>query len=328
MYKIVVLDDRSSQRCEEEKKVLAPLNAELHIHNFMEECDESVAVLMDADAVLVHLCPITARSIEAMTKCKIIARYGVGTDNVDIATASAKGVWVTNVPSAAAEEVAVHCLAMLLACTRALIRGDKAVRAGEWNTAGTYEIHRLSGRKLGLIGFGATARQLAARAQSFSFGEILVYDPHVDATLMRRMGVKKVNTVEELYAVADYISLHLPATAETRGMINKTSLALMKRGVIIINTARGSLIKEADLVEALNSGHVAAAGLDVFEQEPINKDNPLLTMNNVVLSDHSSYYSVEAEQEIKSQAAGNILRVLTGQTPDHPVNKPGASCAL
>lgn len=328
MYKIVVLDDRSSQRYEEERKVLAPLNIELVIHNFTEECDESVAAVMDADAVLVHLCPVKARSIGAMTKCKIIARYGVGTDNIDIEAASAKGVWVTTVPSAAAEEVAVHCLAMLLACARTLLRGDKAVRAGKWNTAGTYEIHRLSGRKLGLIGFGATARQLSARAHSFSFGEILAYDPHIDATVMRRMGVKKVNTVEEIYAVADYISLHLPATSETRSMINKTSLALMKKGVIIINTARGSLIKEADLIDALKSGQVASAGLDVFEQEPINSDNPLLEMNNVVLSDHSSYYSIEAEQEMKRQAAGNILRVLTGQAPDHPVNKPGLSCPL
>ncbi|NIZ19249.1 C-terminal binding protein [Entomospira culicis] len=321
MFKIAVVGDRSNNNHEEERKIFSALQVEFLVYNFTLETDENIAYFKDVDAILAYQTTISKKTIDQLTKCKIIARYGVGTDAIDIEAATAKGIWVTSVPVAAVEEVATHSLAMLLALARNLLYIDKQVRLGRWNTAGERAVHRMSGRRMGFVGFGATAKQLAARLQSFGLAELLMYDPHVDANTARRLGVKKVDTIEQLLPMCDYLSLHLPSTSETRGMINTKTIAMMKDGVILINTARGSLINESDLVEALRSDKIAGAGLDVFAMEPLNPDSALLTLENVILSDHCAYYSVESESEAKRVAAGNVLRVLTGQQPDTPVNQ-------
>jgi D-3-phosphoglycerate dehydrogenase / 2-oxoglutarate reductase len=321
MFKIAVVDDRTNKRHEEEQKILSALQVEFHVFNFNSESPESIAAIADADALLVNLTPITKITIDKLTKCKIIARYGVGTDSIDIEAATAKGIWVTSVPSAALEEVATHCMAMLLSLSRNLFHTNAQVRLGRWNVSGERPVHRMSGKKMGFIGFGATAKQLAARLQSFGFSEMISFDPFVDVATMRRFGVKKADTLEKLLPYCDYISLHVPSTPETRGIINATTIAQMKDGVILINTSRGSLIDEPALIEALQRGKIAAAGLDVFAHEPIAKDNPLLSMDNVILTDHSAYYSIDAESEAKRVVAENVLRVLTGQAPDTPVNR-------
>ncbi|NIZ40171.1 C-terminal binding protein [Entomospira entomophila] len=327
MFKVVVVDDRTNRRHEEEKRVLSSLDVDFQVFNLTEESEDFISSIADADALLVNLTPITRTTIEQLSNCKIIARYGVGTDNIDIEAATEKGIWVTSVPNAAVEEVAIHSLAMMLSLNRHLFYIDKQVRAGRWNIAGERPVHRISGRKIGFIGFGATARQLAARLQNFGVSEMLMHDPYVDQALARRFGVKKVNELSELLSHVDYLSLHVPSTPKTRHIINSASINMMKDGVIIINTSRGSLIDEKALIVALESGKIAGAGLDVFEKEPIDQDNPLLKMDNVILTDHCAYYSADAESEAKRVVAENVLRVLTGQCPDTPVNMVESSCA-
>ncbi|NIZ47320.1 C-terminal binding protein [Entomospira nematocerorum] len=327
MFKVVVVDDRTNRRHEEEKRVLSSLDVDFQVFNLTEESEDFISSISDADALLVNLTPITRTTIEQLTKCKIIARYGVGTDNIDIDAATEKKIWVTSVPNAAVEEVAIHSLAMMLSLNRHLFYTDKQVRAGRWNIAGERPVHRISGRKVGLVGFGATARQLAARLQNFGISEMFMYDPYVDQALARRFGVKKVDQLVDLLPHVDYISLHVPSTQETKYIINHDTISMMKDGVILINTSRGSLIDEKALISALESGKIAGAGLDVFEKEPIELDNPLLKMDNVILSDHCAYYSVDAESEAKRVVAENVLRVLTGQCPDTPVNMVDNTCA-
>lgn len=321
MFKVIVVDDRTNGRHEEEKKILSDLQIDFKVFGFSSETEAFISTIADADALLVNLTPITKKTIDKLFKCKIIARYGVGTDNIDIEAASAKRIWVTSVPNAAVEEVATHCMGMLLALSRNLFYLDSQVRRGKWNIASERSVERISGKRMGFVGFGTTAKQFAARLQGFGLSEILAYDPFVDVTEMRRLGVKKVNTLESMLPSCDYVSLHIPASNETRGIINDRVIQLMKDGVIFINTARGSLVEESALIRALRNGKIKGAGLDVFALEPPSKESPLLEMENVILSDHSAYYSIESENEAKRVVARNVLRVLTGQVPDTPVNK-------
>ena len=315
--RIVVTDDRFGWM-DEEQVVLAGLEAELVIAKCVTE-DEVIAACRTADAVLLNQAPMPRRVVEALGNCKVISRYGIGYDNVDAAAAAERGIWVTNVPGYCTEEVAEHALGMLLCCVRRIPFKDRGVRTGGWNL--NQPIRRMSGRTLGIIGFGATGKAFWEKVQGFGFSRILINDPRIEDKLLPGM-FGEAASFDDLIERSDFISLHVPLKPETRHFINAAVLARMKRGVIIINVSRGPIIDEAALCAALENGKVSSAGLDVFEREPLPSTSPLLALENVILSDHSAYYSQEAVSILKTRTAMNAREVLEGKRPKTAVNKP------
>ena len=317
-YRVIVTDDRYGVYREEEE-VLRPLGAELVVMNLENE-EEARAALKEADGILVNLFTLSAPVIMSLKKCRVISRYGVGYDNVDVRAATRAGIWVARVPDYAFEDVSDHAAALLLACERKLTHRDRRLRGGGWNLGEEQPSHRVRGKTLGFVGFGGIARVLHRKLSGFGLAGVLVYDPFLDPEQIRQAGADPVE-LGRLLAESDYISIHAPLSEETRGLIGKEELALMKSSAILINTARGPLVDEAALTEALREGRLHYAGLDVFQNEPLPADSPLLQLDNVILSDHAGWYSVESMAELKTKAARNIAAVLEGGEPVYPVNK-------
>jgi D-3-phosphoglycerate dehydrogenase len=315
--KIVISDDRFGHN-EEEKLAFQDSDAELVIADCHTE-DDLIRECRDADAVLLNQAPMTAKVIQALEKCKVISRYGIGYDNVDIFAAEQKSIWVTNVPSYCTEEVAEHALGMLLCCVRRIPFKDRGVRDGKWNL--NQPIRRMSGRTMGIIGFGSTGRAFWEKIQGFGFKRILINDTYIEQKLLPGM-FGEAASFEKVISESDFISLHVPLNENTRHLINQQTISLMKDGVVLINISRGPVIDEAALIDALQSGKVSSAGLDVFEKEPLSADNPLLSFDNVILTDHSAYYSQEAVSELKMRTALNARDVLEGKVPKYAVNNP------
>jgi D-3-phosphoglycerate dehydrogenase len=320
--RVVISDDRFGW-IDEEKTVLAGLGAELVVADCHNE-DEVISACAGADAVLLNQAPMPRRVVESLRHCKVISRYGIGYDNVDIQAAAERGIWVTNVPGYCTEEVAEHALGMLLCCARRIPFKDRGVRAGGWNL--NQPIRRMSGCTLGIIGFGSTGRAFLEKVQGFGFKHILIADPRIKDKLLANKLLPgmpaEAASFDQVISQSDFISLHVPLRPDTRHIINTASIAGMKSGVILINTARGPVIDENALVDALRSGQVGAAGLDVFEREPLPSDSPLLTLDNVILTDHSAYYSQEAVSILKTRTAANAREVLEGLSPRCAVNSP------
>ena len=315
--KIVITDDRFGSN-DEEAAIFSHAPVELIIADCHTE-EDVIEACKDADAILLNQAPMTAEVIQTLYKCKVISRYGIGYDNVDVLAAEKQGIWVTNVPGYCTEEVAEHALGLLLSCIRAIPAKDRGVRSGKWNS--NYPIRRMTGSTLGIVGFGATGRALWERVQGFGLGQILINDTHIERKLLPGM-FGKAASFEELIRESDFISLHIPLNERTRQCINREAFLCMKAHAVLINTSRGGVINEAALIEALRYGIIAGAGLDVFEREPLGKDHPFLTMDNVVLTDHSAYYSLESVSELKTRTAKNALDVLEGRIPRTPVNRP------
>lgn len=315
--KIVISDDRFGHN-EEELLAFRDMPSELVIAGCNTE-DDVICACKDADAVLLNQAPMSAKVIGALEKCKVISRYGIGYDNVDIKAAERKGIWVTNVPGYCTEEVAEHALGMLLCCVRRIPFKDRSVREGKWNL--NQPIRRMSGRTLGIIGFGSTGRAFWEKVQGFGFKRILINDPCIEKKLLPGM-FGEAASFEKVIAESDFISLHVPLKDATRHLIDRRTISLMKNGVIIINISRGSVIDEAALFDALTSGKIASAGLDVFEKEPLAQDHPFLSLDNVILSDHSAYYSEESVSELKMRTAINARDILEGKIPKTAVNCP------
>jgi D-3-phosphoglycerate dehydrogenase len=270
--------------------------------------------------VLLNLARLDAAAIGRLKRCKVISRYGVGYDNVDVEAATRAGIWVANVQHYAKEDVSDHALALLLACARRVTERDRAIRRGEWNTTARLKGYRLAGKTLGLIGYGDIARCLHRKVSGFGLARVLVSDPFVDESAVRAAGAEPV-TLERLLAESDMISVHAPLAPSTRGMIGAPQLASLKPGAILVNTSRGPLIDEAAIAAALRDGKLACAGLDVFEQEPLPAASPLKSLENVVLTDHVGWYTEESIVELKTGAARNVAEVLAGRPPVYPINK-------
>ena len=316
-FTVAVTDDRYGAYAEE-KAVLGEVGAELVVNDFKGE-DEAIAGLAAADGVLVNLFPMSARLIASLGRCRVLSRYGVGYDNVDVAAATAKGIWVARVPDYSIEDVSDQALALLLACVRGVAYKDRGVRAGRWNMHKEVPTRRIAGRTLGLVGYGAIARCLHRKTSGLGLARVLAYDPYVDAAALKQAGAEPA-TLERLLGEADFISVHVPLTPETRGMIGAPRLGLMKPTTILVNTSRGPVLDERAVAAALAGRRIAAAGLDVFETEPLPADSPLRALENVVLSDHAGWYSEESVPELKTKAARNVAAVLSGGRPVYPVN--------
>ena len=316
-YLVVVTDDRFGSY-KEEIGVLNELDVELKIFNCNTE-QEVIEAVKDADGVLANLAPITRRVIEGMNRCKVISRYGVGYDNVDIEAATERGIWIARVPDYSFEDVSDHALALLMGAVRKIPYKDRKIREGKWNIRKEQPIHRIKERTLGLIGYGAIARAFHRKVSGLGLGRVLVYDPFVEEDVITGVGAKKVSFKQILHD-SDFISIHVPLTKETFHMLGKREFEQMKSNVILINTSRGSVIDEEALIEALESGKIGYACLDVFETEPLPDDHPLKKLDNVILTDHTGYYSEESLVELKIKAARNIVEVLKGNKPTYPVN--------
>lgn len=314
----VAVTDHGFPNLNIEKEMLAKTDAVIHEFQCKTE-DDVIAATNHADAILTQWAPITSKVIERLDRCKIIVRYGIGVDNVDLQAAGKRGIPVVNIPDYALDEVADHAMALLLASIRKIPQVMSQIQAGVWVTNPCRPMYSLGGRTLGLAGFGNIARKVAVRAQAFGM-RVAAYDPFVPNEAWAAANVSRVEWTE-LLRHSDFISVHLPLTDDTRQLFNRDSFQLMKNGAFLVNTSRGGVIQTDDLIEALQSGKLAGAGLDVLETEPIASNSPLLSMPSVILTSHCAWYTEDALDRLKQFAAAEIVRVLSGGSPKHVANR-------
>lgn len=300
-----------------EEEVLGAIGASVVSSQCRTET-EVADLCAQADAVLTQWAPVTAAAIERMERCRVIVRYGIGVDKVDLDAARARGIPVVNVPDYAIEEVADHTLALLLASVRKIPQVVTRVRQGEWNIAPCRPIIGLQGKRLGVAGFGNIARAVVKRAQAFGV-EAIGYDPYVGEEAFRERGVRKVDW-EELLTESDLLSVHLPLNAATRHLLGDEAFAKMKPSAFLVNTSRGGVIDSASLERAVREGRLAGAALDVLEEEPIAPDSPLLKLEQVLITSHCAWYSESSLVRLQHYAALEVKRVLEGGKPLHIVN--------
>jgi D-3-phosphoglycerate dehydrogenase len=309
-------------------ELLTKLRAEVE-KTFCTTEDELISACSEADAVIalgIRITPgyiFSLKVIENLNKCRLIALTGIGYDNVDIAAATEKGICVANVPYYCLEEVSDHAMALILACARKFYQLLPDIKSGKWNTQADYlsalkPLHRLSGQTLGLIGFGNIARTLVPKAKAFGF-RIIAYSPHVPSILFETFKVESVK-LDQLLEESDFVSMHTNLTPETKHMMGLEQFKRMKPTAYFINTARGELVDERALYTALSEGLIAGAGLDVLESEPPSRDNPLLELNNVLITGHFAYYSEESREELFRWPWEEVARVLQGEWPQGLVN--------
>jgi D-3-phosphoglycerate dehydrogenase len=278
-----------------------------------------IAAARDADAVINTYAKLPAEVLRGLAKCRIVARTGIGVDTVDMPTATALGIIVTNVPDYCIDEVSDHALALILSLTRKVVSATAAVRAGGWGVKLAVPIARHRGRTLGLVGFGKIPQALVPKAQALGF-QVIAFDPYIPPEGGAPLGVRMVD-FQALLSESDVVSIHAPLTDETKGLFGDREFGRMKAGAFLINTSRGPLIQGAALVRALESGRLAGAGLDVLDVEPPPPGSPLLQMPNVALTPHIGYYSEESQIELQTKAAQEVRRVLTGESPRNVVNR-------
>jgi D-3-phosphoglycerate dehydrogenase len=276
-----------------------------------------VATAREADALLVTYAKITGPMIREMKKCRIISRFGIGVDNVDIEAATNAGIVVTKVPDYCIDEVSDHTMALLLSLVRKIPFASARAHAGRWEMPAVTPIHRLRGTVLGLVGFGRIPQLVAPKAKAFGM-RVVASDPYVPQSVMEQAGVSKVEFAE-LLKISDYVSIHSPLLPETHHLFSTAVFNQMKPGALIVNTSRGPVVDEAALAAALDARQIAGAALDVLEQEP-PLNSPLFGRDNVILTPHTSFYSVESLEELQTKAAEEVVRVLSGQPPRNPVN--------
>jgi len=274
----------------------------------------------DADVVMVQSVRrlLTRPVIEGLTKCRCAIRLGIGYDSVDVAAATDQGILVCNVPDYCVDDVADHALALLMGSVRHIARQDRWIRAGRWDRTGARPARRMKGCTMGLVAFGRIARALAERVSGFGM-TLLAYDPYLDAETTARYGAQKVR-LDELLQRADFISVHCPLTDETHHLLSTREFSLMKEGVFVVNTSRGPVIDEAALVEALRSGKVWGAGLDVFEHEPLPTDSPLREFDNVTFTPHVGANSEESVADLYRTGCQIAIDVYNGRWPPGVVN--------
>jgi len=313
---LVAVTDSVFPNLDAARKVVSRVAAELRLAK-APTAEAIVEVARDADAVLTTYAKVTTEIIGQLTQCRIISRFGIGVDNVDIATATRKGIVVTKVPDYCIDEVSDHAMALLLAIVRKIPFANARVQAGEWQMPSVVPIHRLRGTVLGLVGFGRIPQLLAPKAQAFGL-RVIASDPYVPEEVMSRAGVKRVEFAE-LVKAADYISIHAPLMPETNHLFNAAVFSQMKPTAYLVNTARGSVVDEVALAAALDKGQLAGAALDVVEKEPPS-GSPLLGRDNVILTPHTGFYSEESLAELQTKAAEEVVRVLSGEAPRNPVN--------
>jgi D-3-phosphoglycerate dehydrogenase / 2-oxoglutarate reductase len=316
---VVFTDPRLHQPSQEQVARLEDLGVEFIQH----DCRTAVEVqtlAAHANVLLVAAAPVSCEVIMGLNGCRLIAKTGTGYDNIDVEAAGKAGIPVVNVPEFCTAEVADHTLGLLLDCVRRISWSDKRVREGIWDPSAILTASRLEGKTLGLAGFGKIGRAVATRAAGFGLW-VDVFDPYLDPESLWREAIEMRHSLDELLVGSDFVSLHLPLTDSTSGLLGERELRLMKPTAILINCARGKLVDEDALTRALTEGWIAGAGLDVLHTEPPDHDHPLLSLPNVVLTPHSAALSVDAIENMYDQVIGEISRVLSGHPPVNVVNE-------
>ena len=313
---VIAVTDSPFPSLDPAKAALQRVDPELRIAK-SPSADDILAVARDADAILVTYAKLPGELLRQLTRCKAIGRFGLGVDNIDIKSAAELGIMVTYVPDYCMHEVSDHAMALLLALARKIPLSNKLVQAGRWEMPAVVPIHRLAGRVLGLVGFGNIPRALTPKAKAFGL-RVVTHDPYVSPEVLAAAGVEAV-TFDRLLDISDFVSIHAPLMPATRGLFNAETFRKMKRGAALINTARGPLVDEDALVAALDSGQLGAAALDVVAVEPLPKDAKLIGRDNVILTPHTGFYSVEALDELQTKCAADVARVLSGEKPIYPV---------
>ncbi len=315
--KKALITDYTWPSIDPEEKILEAAGVEVvAAPDSSEETLRSLAV--DVDAIMFCFAQVPASVLRAAEKCVVASRFGIGVDNIDQAVCTELGIVVTNIPDYSLEEVADHVMAVILAFNRHLIPLNESVRAAGWGTLGLpMHSRRLSTTTIGIVGMGRIGRTLTTRALAFGM-RVLASDPLL--TEENRPDGVEIATFERLLAESDFVSLHTPLIPETSGLIDRDALAAMKPTAFLVNAARGPLIDDEALVEALQSGEIAGAALDVTPVEPLPRDHPLTTMDNVILTPHTAFHSLESLNELEVRTAREVVRVLNGEMPENVVN--------
>jgi len=305
-----------------ERDILAPLGAEVRFLRWDGKRSVLLEMLDGLDIVMIRDTPLLdAEAIGRIRENAGIVRYGIGVDNIDLEAARLRGIKVANIPDYGAEiEVSDHAAALTLALVRRVVTRNEQVKNGLWNIAQKEPIYRIAGSTLGLVGFGKIARAYLERMRAFGVGEVLVYEPYITDAFAQQFNVKRVE-FDDICRAAQIISLHAPATAETRNIVNQRTLALMNKRTCLINTSRGGLVDVAALAEALKAEQIFGAALDVLDKEPIVPDCPLRGLQNVILTDHTGWYSESSVITMQEKAAQAAYEMLTTGTPTNWVNK-------
>lgn len=313
----VIITDHGFQHVDQERSIIESAGHQLTIAQAKSPADV-LALASDADALLVQWATIDKEVIDGLKHCKVIVRYGIGVDNIDLAAAKSKGIAVCNVPDYCIDEVADHSMALALSLGRQLPQLNHRLRSGVWKSTSEGSMPAFREMTFATAGFGRIARAVHDRARSFGF-RLAAYDPFIAGEVFEAAGVVKLG-LDALFAQADILSLHSPLTEETRHLVNAARLHEMKPTAIIINTARGPLIDTVALADALQSGAIAGAGIDVFEREPLDPNHPLNKCTNVILTSHMAWCSDTSLVVLQRKAGEEIVRGLSGEPLINRVN--------
>ncbi|MFA7248908.1 MAG: C-terminal binding protein [Dehalococcoidia bacterium] len=297
-----------------ERSIIEPAGGRLIIQRAANQ-QERAAILKDAQCVLVSSAPITGELLDQLPNLQLIIRYGVGVDTLDIPAATAHGVVVAHYPDFCQPEVANHATMLLLAVARKLLAHDRSMREGRYRGEPFAVSAPIFGETMGIVALGNIGKQFAVRAKALGM-DVIAYDPYLDDGVFAAAGVRRMRTLEDLLRNANHVSIHAPLTPETHHMFGREQFALMKPTSILVNTARGPIVEEAALVEALRGHQIAGAGLDVLEVEPVAADSPLLALPNVTLTPHSASYSERSNVLIKNRIGKTVVAFMQGRWPD------------
>ena len=314
----MVMSDEKTVDPRTQREILEAAGARIEVLDERTEAAVADAVRGADGLVVDSRTPVTAQVLGASETLRVVGRAGIGVDNVDLAAAAERDVTVVHVPDYCLDEVSTHALSLLLACVRNVPLQDRRTGEGTWDWREGRPLHRMRGRTLGLAGFGGIARRLASKLRAFGL-EVVAYDPYVKATVMADYGVEEVG-FEALLDRLDYLSIHVPLYGETREMFSTDEFERMADHAVLVNTARGPVVDEAALLDALESGEIARAGLDVLESEPPDAGNPLLAREDVVVSPHTAWYSEESRRDLSRSVASDVAAVLDGEAPTDPVD--------
>ena len=316
----VVVNDYEFPNLEPEKKALMDVPGLELIDAQCKTPEDVLKATEYADGILNQWCYLNADVINNMKNCKVIATYGIGTDKIDVDACSKRGIFVCNSPDYNKHEVADHSLMMILALSRQVLQLDRLIRQGKYGFFYLEnKLFRPEGQTLGVVGFGKIPRRLAYKCQTALEMKILCYDPYVTDEQAAEAGATKVE-LPELMAKSDFVSIHVPLTKQTRYMIEEKMLALMKPTAYLVNCGRGAIVKESALYEVLKKKKIAGAAIDVFEKEPIIPGNPLLELDNVIVTPHAAWHTQESMSDLQWGAANQVALVLEGKDPTHAVN--------
>jgi D-3-phosphoglycerate dehydrogenase len=311
MFK-VVLPKHGYSSIRQEREIIAAAGGQLIDADHISE-EEALRACEEADGILVRWVHMTPEIIQRLRRCKIIVRYGIGYDNVDVTAATRANIIVGHVPNYCLDEVSNHTIALWMACVRNIVGKHGKMERDAWDFNPLEPLYRTAGRTLGLVGLGNIGEAVARKLGGWGM-RLLATDPFIEPQCARELGVTLVD-LDTLLRQSDYVSLHVPLLPETRHLISHRELALMKPGAVLINTARGPVLDNDALVDALQSGRLAQAGLDVFEEEPLPPNSPLRRHPRIIVSDHVAWYSEESQAELQRTAAEEIVRVCTGGLP-------------